>query len=257
MADPAHASRLSNAPAATAGLRLRDVSVSFGSAAILRGFSSDLQAGEITAILGASGVGKSTLLRRIAGLVGGPGDVVATDGESLQDRVAFMGQSDLLLPWLSVASNASLGARLRGERRDPGRLQRVLRDVELTDAAQLRPAALSGGMRQRAALARTLMEDRPIVLMDEPFSAVDALTRLRLQDLALRVLRGRTVVLVTHDPWEAIRIADRIVVLSGRPAESVLDTRPEGDAPRAPDSAGARELWRTVMVALGHEAASA
>jgi putative hydroxymethylpyrimidine transport system ATP-binding protein len=232
------------------GLLLQQVSVGFGGRAVLRGLDLELAGGTLTAVLGRSGVGKSTLLRRVAGLVHGGGTVVATDADTLPERVAFMGQSDLLLPWLTVAGNAALGARLRGEQVDQRRLGDVLRAVELNGHEQKRPAELSGGMRQRAALARTLMEDRPVVLMDEPFSSVDALTRLRLQDLSARLLKGRTVMLVTHDPWEAIRMADRIVVLAGEPAGLVFDRAPDGDAPRAPDTSESLAMWRDLMAAL-------
>lgn len=238
------------------GLRLQQVTVGYGGRDILRGLDLELAAGTLTAVLGRSGVGKSTLLRWIAGLVEGGGTVKADDGHPLPPRVAFMGQSDLLFPWLTVEGNAALGRRLRGDIRDAARLHEVLRSVELEDHAHKRPAELSGGMRQRAALARTLMEDRPVVLMDEPFSSVDALTRVRLQDLSARLLKGRTVILVTHDPWEAIRMADRIVVLSGEPAGLTFDRSPDTPGPRAPDTAEALELWRGLMAALeGAEAA--
>ena len=151
-----------------------------------------------------------------------------------------MGQQDLLLPWLSVIDNVTLGRRLRAE--DPkgseaqSRAKQLLDAVGLTGYEHSLPATLSGGMRQRAALARTLMENRPVVLMDEPFSAIDAITRLRLQELAADLLRDRTVLLVTHDPLEALRLGDRIHVLSGRPvviSDAVLPTgprpRPAGD----------------------------
>jgi putative hydroxymethylpyrimidine transport system ATP-binding protein len=124
-----------------------------------------------------------------------------------------MDQRDLLLPWLNVLDNVCLGARLRGETADHQRALSLLQRVGLRDEAQALPAALSGGMRQRAALARTLMEDRAIVLMDEPFSAVDALTRLRLQDLAAELLGARTILLVTHDPMEALRLGHRILII--------------------------------------------
>lgn len=238
------------AAASAPGLLLQQVSVGFDGRDVLRGLDLDLTGGTLTAVLGRSGVGKSTLLRRIAGLVEGGGTVSASDGQVLPQRVSFMGQSDLLMPWLTVAGNAALGARLRGERVDARRLGEVLQAVRLTGHEQKRPAELSGGMRQRAALARTLMEDRPVVLMDEPFSAVDALTRIRLQDLAARLLKGRTVLLVTHDPWEAIRMADRVVVLAGDPAGLAFDRRPEGMAPRQPDTPEALALWRDLMAAL-------
>lgn len=237
-------------PVDAPGIRLQRVSVGFGGRDVLRDLDLDLAAGSLTAVLGRSGVGKSTLLRRIAGLVDGGGTVSANDREALSPRVAFMGQSDLLLPWLNVVGNASIGARLRRDRLDRSRLSDVLSAVDMLGHEEKLPAELSGGMKQRAALARTLMEDRPVVLMDEPFSSVDALTRIRLQDLAARLLAGRTVVLVTHDPWEAIRMADRIVVLSGDPAGLAFDRLPDGAAPRAPDTPDAQSLWRDLMSAL-------
>ncbi|MDB5368932.1 MAG: transporter, ATP-binding protein [Roseomonas sp.] len=172
-------------------------------------------AGQVTALLGPSGVGKSTLLRLLAGLMPLPAGarVMPEDGQPLAGRVAWMGQQDLLLPWLDLRGNIGLGARLRGEAVDKARADSLIAAVGLTGRDTARPSELSGGMRQRAALARTLMEDRPFVLMDEPFSAVDAPTRHRLQSLAAGLLAGRTVLLVTHDPLEALRMAHRILVL--------------------------------------------
>jgi putative hydroxymethylpyrimidine transport system ATP-binding protein len=144
-----------------------------------------------------------------------------------------MAQQDLLVPWRDALGNVTFGAHLRGGRPDVARAEALLREVGLTtDDGRKMPAQLSGGMRQRVALARTLMEDRPVVLMDEPFSAVDAPTRHRLQDLAARLLAGRTVLLVTHDPLEALRLADRILVLSGSPAVPVEVPVPAGTPPR-------------------------
>lgn len=238
------------------GVSFRDVSVSYDGRAVLAGFNLELAPGSLTALLGPSGVGKSTLLRRAAGLVGGAGKVTLADGASLSGEVAFMGQTDLLMPWLTLSGNVALGARLRGERADEAQVAEVLAAVGLTGDERKRPAELSGGMRQRAALARTLMEDRPVVLMDEPFSSVDALTRIRLQDLALRLLDGRTVLLVTHDPWEAIRLADRIIVIAGEPASIVADHAPGGARPRDPDASGAQALWRDLIRALEPELAA-
>jgi putative hydroxymethylpyrimidine transport system ATP-binding protein len=140
----------------------------------------------------------------------------------------------LLLPWLSARENVVLGARLRGEAPDRAAADRLLARVGLAGHENKRPAALSGGMRQRVALARTLMEDRPVVLMDEPFSAVDALTRFRLQALACEVLADRTVVLVTHDPQEALRVGHRLFVLTGSPARWEESPVPRAQIPRAP-----------------------
>jgi len=132
-----------------------------------------------------------------------------------------------------------LGAVLRGEARTPASLDRaraLLAAVGLEGRESSRPAELSGGERQRVALARTLMEDRPLVLMDEPFSSLDAVTRYRLQDLASRLLAGRTVLLVTHDPEEALRLADRVLVMTGRPVSLSDPLEPTGIAPRPPDN---------------------
>lgn len=179
-------------------------------------------AGRWTCLLGASGVGKSTMLRLLAGLVPPGTDYRLTfsDDRPAQDRVAYMAQTDLLLPWASVLDNVLIGWRLRRQNIDAAthaRANALLAQVGLADRAQAFPRHLSGGMRQRVALARTLMEDRPIVAMDEPFSALDAPSRHRLQDLAAHLLAGRTVIMVTHDPQEAARLADTALLLHGRP----------------------------------------
>ena len=174
-------------------------------------------AGGWTCLLGPSGVGESTVLRLLlglptAGVVTGP--IRAADGAPLAGRIGYMAQSDLLLPWLTVRENTVLGARLRAETPDVAAAERLLDRVGLARHADKKPAALSGGMRQRAALARTLMENRPIVLLDEPFSSLDAVTRADMQDLAAEVLIGKTVMLVTHDPAEAVRLGHQILLMS-------------------------------------------
>lgn len=177
----------------------------------------DMPAGQWTCLLGPSGVGKSTVLRLIADLptgVGFQGTIAADDGEPLAGRVGYMAQSDLLLPWLDVRGNVLLGARLRREAPDGARAGALIARVGLGARAQQRPRTLSGGERQRVALARTLMEDRPVVLLDEPFSALDAGTRAAMQETAAEMLAGRTVLLVTHDPGEAARLGHRILVMT-------------------------------------------
>jgi putative hydroxymethylpyrimidine transport system ATP-binding protein len=217
------------------GFRIRlPEGFTFGGTPVLAPTDLEVPAGRVTALLGPSGSGKSTLVRLAAGLLDMAGAVVeVTDGAPLGGRIAWMAQADLLVPWRNALGNVTLGAHLRGEAPDTGRARALLAEVGLApeDAAKP-PSALSGGMRQRVALARTLMEERPVVLMDEPFSAVDAPTRHRLQELAARLLAGRTVLLVTHDPLEALRLADRILVLTGRPAAPVEAEVPDGAPPR-------------------------
>ena len=210
-----------------------------------------------TCLLGPSGVGKSTILRLLAGLETG----ARFDGEVTRDQpVALMAQDPGLIPWLDVTGNVTLGARLRGtlpvsfvpkypggRRTGPiegpvrrgaeppaplARARALIDAVGLTDRAHHRPDSLSGGQRQRVALARTLFEDRPLVLLDEPFSALDARTRAQMQDLSARLLAGRTVLLVTHDPAEAARLGDRIVLLreSGLTEWALPSPRPTGAA---------------------------
>jgi putative hydroxymethylpyrimidine transport system ATP-binding protein len=190
---------------------------SIGDTPLFAPLSLTLGAGQWTCLLGGSGVGKTTVLRLIAGLETGAdftGQIMASDGQTVPTRVAYMAQDDLLLPWATVAQNVSLGARLRGEKPDLDRRARLIERMRLQDHMAKKPSELSGGQRQRVALARTLMEDRPIVLLDEPFSALDARTRADMQDLAAEALQGRTVLLVTHDPAEAARLGQSIVVMT-------------------------------------------
>jgi putative hydroxymethylpyrimidine transport system ATP-binding protein len=247
-----------NDGAAPLEVRLHAARLAYRGAVVFEDLDLDLPAGRTTCLLGPSGVGKTSLLRLIAGLAtsdgdGGapPGSAVDQNGRPVQDRVAYMAQQDLLLPWASVLANVLLGPRLRGEHRDPKiarRARDLIAQVGLKGREDDRPVRLSGGMRQRAALARTLAEDRPIVLMDEPFSALDAITRFALQDLAARLLEARTVLLVTHDPLEALRLGHRIVVMAGSPAwlETALDekTAPAGLPPPPRDPSNPEVLAR-------------
>lgn len=218
------------------GIAVRDLSLSFGGRTIFQHLNFDIKGGSFAALLGASGCGKTSLLKIIAGLASADaGQVCGSDGLPLAGRIAYMGQKDLLLPWLSVIDNITLGARLRGEKADLPWAQHLLERVGLAEQATERPAALSGGMRQRAAIARTLYERRPVVLMDEPFSALDTLTRARIQTLAADLLSDHTVLLITHDPMEACRLSHQLLVLSGFPAGIDDGHAIGGQPPRAPD----------------------
>lgn len=210
-------------------VRLRDVTVSFpaadGPLAALLGLTLDIPAGSLTVIIGPNGCGKSTLLRVIAGLVQPTSGSVEVDGGSApragDGRVGLAFQQPRLMPWLTTVDNVALPLALAGvpphERRQ--RAVEALERVGLTEAAGVRPAQLSGGMAQRAGLARALISDPPVLLLDEPFSALDALTREAFDGELQRLWmdRPRTVVLVTHSVGEAVRMADRIVVMTARP----------------------------------------
>ena len=228
----------SEAPIRSPPVHLHAAGLRYGGRVIFEDLDLSLSAGRITCLLGPSGVGKTSLLRLIAGLArGAAGAAVDDAGLPVRDRVAYLAQQDLLLPWLSALDNVTLGNRLRGERLTGETLARaraLLARVGLSGHEGDRPAKLSGGMRQRVALARTLMEDRPVVLMDEPFSALDAITRYQLQALAAELLAGRTVLLVTHDPLEALRLGHRVQVMAGRPARLDDALEPAGAPPRDP-----------------------
>lgn len=250
---PTLSTSLKGAMSPPLAISLRAARLVYSGLALFDGLDLELAGGSFTCLLGPSGIGKSSLLRLLAGLTspGISGELRGGDGQSLTGRVAYMAQQDLLLPWLNVLDNVTLGNRLRGERVDQQRALDLLMRVGLTDAASARPDALSGGMRQRAALARTLMEDRPVVLMDEPFSGLDALTRLRLQALAAELLAGRTVLLVTHDPLEALRLGEHILIMNGRPATlSVLPDLP-GIPPRDPGDPAVQDAYRAILRLLG------
>jgi len=220
------------------------------------GLDVSLEGGRWTCLLGPSGVGKTSLLKLIAGLVPPLAEtrIDCGDGRPLSGRAAYMAQQDLLLPWLTALGNVTLGSRLRGGRRDRPEAERrgraLLDQVGLGNRAGYRPSELSGGQRQRTALARTLMEGRPVVLMDEPFSALDAITRHRLQELAATLLADRTVLLVTHDPFEALRLGHRIHVMSGHPAGLDEALVPAGRPPRAPGDPTVQRAHAELLIRL-------
>ncbi len=215
-------------PTAATKVSLRDIHLRYftleGETEAVRGLSLDIQPGEFVAIVGQSGCGKSTLLSLIAGIL------MPTEGDVLVDQkpvtgpsptCGYMLQHDHLFEWRTILENVLLGAEIMGRPKDESRnrAEDLLRRYGLGDFMDHYPHQLSGGMRQRAALARTMCTGPDILLLDEPFSALDFQTRLALADEAADILRreGKTVILVTHDISEAISMADRVVVMSRRP----------------------------------------
>lgn len=210
-------------------LQVKDVSLAFkrqdgGALPVLDGVSLAARRGEFVALVGPSGCGKSTIFNAVTGLVTpDSGEIRRAEGA----QVAYMPQRDLLLPWRTVLGNALLGPDLQGRDLAEAR-QTVLRLLPLFGLqgfAGAYPRELSGGMRQRAALLRTALLDRQIMLLDEPFGALDALTRAELQEWLLDVWQrlDRTILFTTHDIEEALFLADRVYVLSARPARVVLE----------------------------------
>lgn len=206
-----------------------------GETEALRGVSFSVAQGEFVSIIGPSGCGKSTLLCAIAGLERPTSGRVLVDGQPVEGptrRVGYMPQHDQLFAWRSVWANVMLGPELRGEN-TPGRrahVQQLLERYGLADFAAKPPSQLSGGMRQRCALIRTLATDPRILLLDEAFSALDYQTRLAVSADIYNIIRRekKTALLVTHDISEAISLSDRILVLSRRPAtlKAVFDLAP-------------------------------
>lgn len=219
-------------------ISIESVSFGFEAQPLFQNLNFKVCGGQWTCLLGPSGSGKSTLLRLIAGSLrkGMQGKIRYGRESNPANMSAWMAQKDLLLPWLTVEENVLLGERLRGSltraKREKARV--LLAKVGLEDVGHYLPAALSGGMRQRVALLRTLMEERSVILMDEPFSALDALNRLKLQNLSADLVQGATVLLVTHDPLEALRLGHQIHVMAGRPATIGPALVPPGIPPRNP-----------------------
>lgn len=197
-------------------LKISKLRKSFGNKEVLKGIDLELSPGEFVAIVGESGSGKSTLLRHIAGLEQETTGSIIQDGEKVTGRneqVRFMFQDDRLLPWVNVQENVGVGLGLKADWKP--KAEKALEQVGLKSRAREWPAVLSGGQKQRVALARALAAQPRLLLLDEPLGALDALTRLEMQELIEKIWidRGYTSVLVTHDVSEAVTLADRVIVL--------------------------------------------
>lgn len=226
---------------AGAAIAITEVSKTFGrgDAALLAldGVSLSVAPGEFVCLIGASGCGKSTLLNLVAGLDAPTSGDVSTDGR----QVALMFQEPALFPWLTAARNVEMPLRAAGvpkaQRRE--RVAELLDLVQLSAFADKRPHELSGGMRQRVALARALAQDADVLLMDEPFGALDAMTRDLLHEVLEGIWRRRqlTILFVTHEVREAVRLGDRVVLLSSRPGRVIGEFGVDFERPRGMDAA--------------------
>ena len=252
------------------GFRLEGVSHTFRNkgqdVAALDGVSFTVEPGEFICLVGPSGCGKSTLLQILAGLLtpSSGGVVFGAGGQSLRPTTALVFQENGVFPWMTVRDNVAFGLEMHGVGRSEreARANALLRDVGLDGFALSYPHELSVGMRQRVGIARAFIRDVQLLLMDEPFGALDALTRRIMQDELLRLWRqhSHTLVFVTHDVDEAIALADRIIVFTQRPAKVLEEFMLPSDRARGPSTRKlpeAREIGRKIwQLVLGEELAS-
>ncbi|MDX2400112.1 ABC transporter ATP-binding protein [Microbacterium algeriense] len=255
----------SSSAGAAQAVRLDGIERSFpvaqGRRDVLRGVDLDIAAGEIVAVVGPSGCGKSTLLRLVGGLDAPTAGRIRLDGTAVADvdeRTAIAFQEPRLLPWRTLAQNVELGLpRSTARRAGRERVRELLQLVGLEHAADQRPREVSGGMAQRASLARALARNPGVLLLDEPFGALDALTRLRMHDLLLEIhaVEPTTVLLVTHDVEEALYLADRVLLLrtlGGDDEPSIARTvAVPGARPRDRADRGLADLRADLLEGLG------
>jgi ABC-type nitrate/sulfonate/bicarbonate transport system ATPase subunit len=222
-------------------VHLDRVTMAFGENAVTRDVSLDVSKHELLCIVGTSGGGKTTLLRAIGGLLRPRSGAVAVDGEEVttpRRSIAHIFQHFGLFPWKTVRRNVEYGLRVQDREIDDERIDRLLETMGLADKAEAYPYQLSGGMQQRVGIARAFAVEPEVLLMDEPFSALDAITREELQRQLLVLWRGHpdlTAVLVTHDIDEAILLGDRVAVLRGRPGALGMTVDVPFERPRDPE----------------------
>ena len=241
-------------------LELGALTKTFGEVTALRGLDAAIARGEFVTVVGPSGCGKSTLFNIVAGLEEpDAGGILRFEGRSchaadLLGQVSFMPQRDLLLPWRNVVDNAILALEVEGVPRKEARAKalRMLPEFGLTGFEKQYPHQLSGGMRQRVALMRTFLFERDLMLLDEPFGALDALTRAMMQRWLLDVWQKyrRTILFITHDVDEAIFLGDRVLVMTARPGSIKLEQVVDLPRPRRPDIVTAPEFIRLKRILL-------
>ncbi len=246
-------------------LELRGISKTFASTTALSTMDLTIERGSFVSIVGPSGCGKSTLFNVLSGLIQPDGGSINLEGRDVigaTGHVGYMLQKDLLVPWRTVLGNITLGARLKGKvtAEDRDQAKGFAEKYGLGDFLNHYPSALSGGMRQRVALMRTLATNHQLLLLDEPFGALDAQTRFEMQQWLLQVWRDtqRTVLFITHDVDEAVFLSDRILVMSPRPGRVVDDLAVNLPRPRTLEtlvSPGFTEIKSKVLHQLHHERA--
>lgn len=220
-------------PVAGAAIRLENVSIAFGANRIVSDVSLDIAPGEFVCLLGPSGCGKSTLLNLVAGFMRAAGGRALVDGVPVsgpdQDRGVVFQSTEVLFPWLTVRENIEYGPKMRGIPKDiyAPKVAHYLKLAGLNHAADRRPGQISGGMRQRTQIARVLVNEPRVVLMDEPFGALDAQTREVMQSEVDRIWRATrpTILFITHDIWEAILLGDRIITMTAGPGARFKSVR--------------------------------
>jgi ABC-type nitrate/sulfonate/bicarbonate transport system ATPase subunit len=240
-------------------LSLQGVTRRYPRVTALEAIDIDVRPDEVLAVVGPSGCGKSTLLELLAGLQEPDEGIVsalgATDAAGRRAACAYMPQRDLLLPWRDALANAALALECQGLPRAEARrrAEPLFERFGLAEFERARPSELSGGMRQRVAFLRTLLPGRPVLLLDEPFGALDSITRASMQRWLAEALaqEPRTVLLVTHDVEEALFLADRVAVLSQRPGRVVAEIDVDLPRPREVTSAEFGALKRRALEALG------
>ncbi|MAR79222.1 MAG: nitrate/sulfonate/bicarbonate ABC transporter ATP-binding protein [Rhodospirillaceae bacterium] len=203
---------------ASAGVIINNLHFRYKNKILFDNLSLTFPANKTTALLGNNGIGKSSLLKLISGIEKpSSGSITDYNYRNINELISYMDQFDQLLPWLKINKNITLGYKLRREPFCKDRYNYLTKILGLSEYLNFMPSEVSGGTKQRAALARTFLENRPIVLMDEPFTSLDTVTKNKLKDLTKKLIKNKTMILVTHDIMEAIEISDQIIIIKNNP----------------------------------------